>query len=59
MHIELRWFFITLIYSRTIWYQYQTHTLLEEFENTTEMVINDLMHFALKVFERVITIIMN
>lgn len=56
MHIELRWFFITLIYSRTIWYQYQTHTLLEEFENTTEMVINDFMHFALKVFERVITI---
>lgn len=33
------------------------HTLLEEFENTTEMVINDLVHFGLKVFERVIKII--
>ncbi|XP_050445023.1 protein MMS22-like isoform X1 [Cataglyphis hispanica] len=52
MHIELRWFFITLIHSKTIWYQYQMHTLLEEFENTTEMVINDLVHFGLKVFER-------
>lgn len=33
------------------------HTLLEEFENTIEMVIDDLVHFALKVFERVIKII--
>lgn len=39
-----------------MWNQYQTHTLLEELENTTEIIINDLMHFALKVFERVITI---
>ncbi|XP_029176045.1 protein MMS22-like isoform X2 [Nylanderia fulva] len=52
MHLELRWFFVTLIHSRTTMYQYQTHTLLEQFENTTEMVINDLVHFALKVFDR-------
>ncbi|XP_028046332.2 protein MMS22-like isoform X2 [Monomorium pharaonis] len=51
MHIELRWFLITLIYSKTMWYQYQL-TQLEEFENTTEMVINDLLYSALKVFER-------
>jgi len=55
MHIELRWFFVTLIHSKTTWYQY--HTQLEEFENIAEMVINDLLYSALKIFERVIKII--
>ncbi|XP_012220703.1 protein MMS22-like isoform X2 [Linepithema humile] len=50
-HIELRWFFITLVHSRTMWCQYQMHPV-EEFENSAEMVINDLIYFALKVFER-------
>ncbi|TGZ50279.1 Uncharacterized protein DBV15_02129 [Temnothorax longispinosus] len=50
MHLELRWFFATLIHSRTIWYQY--HIQLEEFENTAEIAINDLLYSALKIFER-------
>lgn len=53
LHIELRWFFITLMHARTTWYQYSTHTQLEEFENTFAMIINDLIYLALKVFERV------
>lgn len=53
MHIELRWFFVTLMYSRTMWYQYTVHAQLEEFENTLAMIINDLIYSALKVFERV------
>lgn len=53
MHIELRWFFVTLMYAKTMWYQYSVHTQLEEFENTFTIVINDLIYFALKVFERV------
>ncbi|XP_011637201.1 protein MMS22-like isoform X2 [Pogonomyrmex barbatus] len=51
-HIELRWFFITLIYSKTIWYQY--YTQLEEFENNVEMVINDLLYSTLKIFEKLV-----
>lgn len=51
MHIELRWFLVTLIHSKTIWY-HQYHTQLEEFENITEMAINDLLYSALKIFER-------
>ncbi|XP_011065878.1 PREDICTED: protein MMS22-like [Acromyrmex echinatior] len=50
MHIELRWFFVTLMHSRTTWFQY--HTQLEEFETTAEMVINDLLYSTLKIFER-------
>ncbi|EFN83552.1 Uncharacterized protein C6orf167 [Harpegnathos saltator] len=52
IHIELRWFFITLIYARTTWYQYSIHTQLEELENTFAIVISDLIYAALKVFER-------
>ncbi|EZA59634.1 Protein MMS22-like protein [Ooceraea biroi] len=52
MHIELRWLFVTLVYSRTMWYQYQTHTQLEDFENTAGMVVSDLVYSTLKVFER-------
>jgi len=55
-HIELRWFFITLVHSRTVWYQCQMHSM-EEFENSAEMIINDLTYFALKVFDRVIKLI--
>jgi len=51
MHIELRWFFVTLMHSKTIWFQY--HTQLEEFETTVEMIINDLLYSTLKIFERV------
>ncbi|KYM87553.1 Protein MMS22-like protein [Atta colombica] len=50
MHIELRWFFVTLMHSKTIWFQY--HTQLEEFETIVEMIINDLLYSTLKIFER-------
>ncbi|XP_032672061.1 protein MMS22-like [Odontomachus brunneus] len=52
MHIELRWFFVTLMYAKTMLYQYSVHTQLEELENTFTMIINDLIYSALKVFER-------
>ncbi|XP_014477165.1 PREDICTED: protein MMS22-like isoform X2 [Dinoponera quadriceps] len=52
MHIELRWFFVTLMRARTMWYQDSIHMQLEEFENTFATVINDLIYSALKVFER-------
>lgn len=53
MHVELRWFLVTLIYAKITWHQYSVHTQLEELENTFAMVINDLIYSALKVFERV------
>ncbi|XP_020281370.1 protein MMS22-like isoform X2 [Pseudomyrmex gracilis] len=52
MHIELRWFFVTLVHSRTMWYQYQMHASPEDLENTVEMIVNDLVYTAVKVFER-------
>ncbi|KAL0103091.1 hypothetical protein PUN28_017435 [Cardiocondyla obscurior] len=52
MHIELRWFFITLVYSRTTWNQY--YTQFEELENIIEMAISDLLYFSLKIFERLV-----
>ncbi|XP_011860729.1 PREDICTED: protein MMS22-like isoform X2 [Vollenhovia emeryi] len=51
MHIELRWYLVTLMHSRTTGY-HQYHTQLEEFEHTTEVAVNDLLYSALKIFER-------
>lgn len=55
MHIELRWFFVTMLHAQTMCYRYSAHAQLENFENVFGMVINDLLYSALKVFERVNT----
>lgn len=53
MHIELRWFFISLIYTRNMYYQCPTENHLDEFESIQIMIINDLIHISLKIFETV------
>ncbi|OAD54304.1 Protein MMS22-like [Eufriesea mexicana] len=51
MHIELRWFFISLIYTRNIYFQYPIENHLDEFESIQIMIINDLIYTSLKIFE--------
>ncbi|XP_043598632.1 protein MMS22-like isoform X2 [Bombus pyrosoma] len=51
MHIELRWFFISLMYTKDIYNQYSIENHLDEFENVQAMIINDLIYISLKIFE--------
>ncbi|XP_053997170.1 protein MMS22-like [Hylaeus anthracinus] len=51
MHLELRWLFISLVYTRSICYQYSMETQLDEFENIQGIIINDLIYISLKIFE--------
>ncbi|XP_033366135.1 protein MMS22-like isoform X2 [Bombus vosnesenskii] len=51
MHIELRWFFISLMYTKHIYSQYSIENHLDEFENVQAMIINDLIYISLKIFE--------
>nr|XP_031832750.1 protein MMS22-like isoform X2 [Nomia melanderi] len=51
MHIELRWFLISLEYTRSLYYQYSTDSHLEELENIQAIIINDLIYISLKIFE--------
>lgn len=53
MHIELRWFFISLMYTKDIYSQYSIENHLDEFENVQAMIINDLIYISLKIFETV------
>ncbi|XP_046143371.1 protein MMS22-like isoform X3 [Osmia bicornis bicornis] len=53
MHIELRWLFISLMYTRNTYCQYSMENQLDEFENIQKMIINDLIYISLKVFETV------
>lgn len=53
MHIELRWLFISLVYTRSIYHQYSMDGQLQEFENIQGIIINDLIHISLKIFETV------
>ncbi|XP_033336521.2 protein MMS22-like isoform X1 [Megalopta genalis] len=51
MHIELRWFFISLVYTRSLYHQYSMESQLEELENVQAIIINDLIYISLKIFE--------
>ncbi|XP_015439046.1 PREDICTED: protein MMS22-like [Dufourea novaeangliae] len=51
MHIELRWFFISLVYTRSLYCQYSMESQLDEFENIQGTIINDLIYISLKIFE--------
>ncbi|CAL7941312.1 unnamed protein product [Xylocopa violacea] len=51
MHLELRWFFISLMYTRNVHCQYLIENQLNEFENIQTMIINDLIYVSLKIFE--------
>ncbi|XP_076654446.1 protein MMS22-like [Halictus rubicundus] len=51
MHIELRWFFISLVYTRCLYHQYSMESQLEELENIQTIIINDLIYTSLKIFE--------
>ena len=53
MHIELRWYFISLMYAKNIYCQYSIENHLDEFENMQTMIINDLIYISLKIFETV------
>ncbi|KAG9429298.1 protein MMS22-like isoform X1 [Apis mellifera carnica] len=53
MHIELRWFFISLIYTKNIYCEYSIENHLDEFENIQAMIINDLIYISLKIFETI------
>ncbi|KAF3426824.1 hypothetical protein E2986_01096 [Frieseomelitta varia] len=51
MHIELRWYFISLMYAKNIYCQYSIENHLDEFENMQTIIINDLIYISLKIFE--------
>ncbi|XP_026671561.1 protein MMS22-like [Ceratina calcarata] len=51
MHIELRWFFISLMYTHNTYCQYSFENQLIEFESLLAAIINDLIYVSLKIFE--------
>ncbi|XP_012139632.2 protein MMS22-like isoform X2 [Megachile rotundata] len=51
MHIELRWLFVSLMYTRNTYCHYSNENQLDEFENVQGMIINDLIYISLKIFE--------
>ncbi|CAK9817611.1 Protein MMS22-like [Anthophora quadrimaculata] len=51
MHIELRWFFLSLIYIKNINCQYFGENQLDELEDFQSVIINDLIYISLKIFE--------
>ncbi|XP_043263204.1 protein MMS22-like, partial [Colletes gigas] len=51
MHIELRWLFISLVYTRSLYYQHSIESQLNELESNQQIIINDLIYISLKIFE--------
>ncbi|XP_076234655.1 protein MMS22-like [Calliopsis andreniformis] len=51
IHIELRWLFISLVYTRSMFSQYSMENQLDEFEKIQQMIIHDLIYISLKTFE--------
>ncbi|XP_043279695.1 protein MMS22-like [Venturia canescens] len=52
MHLELRWLFITIIHSRTV-YSESSNLSTEDLDSTLQLVIDDLIYVSLKMFERI------
>ena len=53
MHLELRWLYVTLIHVRSTSWQNSSNDQLDELNKTLELVINDLLYMAMKMFARV------
>lgn len=49
MHLELRWFFLTIMYARTMYSR-----SFNDLNDTLQLVIDDLVYISMKMFERVI-----
>ena len=50
-HIELRWLFISLVYTRSMYYHYSVENQFGELENIQATIVNDLICISLKIFE--------
>lgn len=52
-HIELRWLFISLVYTRSMYYHYSVENQFGELEDIQATIVNDLISISLMIFETV------